>query len=107
MSISVPDLAFAKAEQGDLPSEAVANLVGRACSVENYRGKRVLLIVPDGTRTAPVGMMFETLFAQIGEVVKSLDVLVALGTHQPMSETAICERLEITEAERKTTYAKV
>ena len=50
----------------------------------------MLLIVPDGTRTAPVGLMFKTLLQQIGEATKAFDVLIALGTHQPMSEAAIC-----------------
>ena len=92
---------------GAIASEQVAELVAQACPAEKYRGQRVLLIVPDGTRTAPVGMLFQALHRQIGGVTKNLDVLVALGTHQPMSEAAICERLEITGAERRTTYASV
>lgn len=85
----------------------VAEVIARACPVENYRGKRVLLIVPDGTRTAPVGLLFKTLHAQISGVTARLDVISALGTHQPMSEAQFNERLEITEAERKSTYASV
>ncbi|HWQ92097.1 MAG TPA: lactate racemase domain-containing protein, partial [Clostridia bacterium] len=87
--------------------DQVADVVSRACSRENYRGKRVLLIVPDSTRTAPVGALFQALHRQISGVTRALDVLVALGTHQPMSEEAICQRLEITEGERRQTYAGV
>lgn len=58
-------------------------------------GKKVLLIVPDSTRSAPVGLMFRTIFDLIGSQTKNLDVIVALGTHQPMSEEAINQRLEI------------
>ncbi|MCZ7640139.1 MAG: hypothetical protein M5U12_31245 [Verrucomicrobia bacterium] len=61
----------------------------------------MLLIIPDHTRTAPVGLMFKALHAQLGEVTRALDVLVALGTHPPMSEAAICQRLELSEAERR------
>ena len=107
MSHTDHELIFAKAEQGSVPDEAVAEIVAKTCPVESYRGKRILLIVPDGTRTAPVGLMFKTLFAQIGGATKSLDVLIALGTHQPMNEEAICGRLEISLAERRSTYAKV
>jgi nickel-dependent lactate racemase len=96
-----------QASQANLSAEQVANLVAQTCSPEAYRGKRVLLIVPDGTRTAPVGLLFQTLHRVIGGVTQSLDVLIALGTHQPMSESAICERLEITEAQRKETYKQV
>ena len=87
--------------------EQVAGVVAKTCPVANFGGKRILLIIPDGTRTAPVGLMFKTLFAQIGGAAKSIDILVALGTHQPMTEEAICGRLEISLAERRGLYANV
>ncbi len=86
---------------------AVADLIAQACPADSYRGKKVLLIIPDGTRTAPVGLMFQTLHRQIGAVTGAFDILIALGTHQPMSEAAICGRLEISEAERASTYQGV
>jgi hypothetical protein len=78
-----------------------------ACPPEAYRHKRVLVIVPDGTRTAPIGLVFKALHAHLGGVTDKLDVLIALGTHQPMSEAAICQRLEISLEERAGTYRKV
>jgi nickel-dependent lactate racemase len=36
-----------------------------------------------------------------------VDVLVALGTHQPMSEEAICHRLEITTSQRREEFRRV
>jgi nickel-dependent lactate racemase len=74
---------------------------------DSVRGRRVLLIVPDATRTAPVGLMFKLLHRHWASSASALDVLVALGTHQPMSEAAICRRLEITEDERRQTYGAV
>ena len=100
-------IAQATATSGSLTADEVAEIVSRTCPVEQYRGKRVLLVIPDGTRTAPVGLLFKILFEQIGAVTRSLDIIVALGTHQPMSETAIRERLEISDAERTSTYRKV
>jgi len=88
------------------PSQ-VAEIIAKACPTESYRDKRVLLIVPDGTRTAPVGLVFQALHQQIAAATKSLDVLIALGTHQPMNEAAICQRLEISAAERKDAYGRV
>lgn len=90
-----------------LAALAVAELVARACPEAEFRGQRVLLIIPDHTRTAPVGLMFKALHAQLGEVTRALDVLVALGTHPPMSETAICQRLEMSEDERRGRYGGV
>src|SRR3989442_6724910 len=84
----------------------VAALIAQACPAKEYRNKKVLLIVPDGTRTAPVGLLFQTLYRQMGEVTKAFDVLIALGTHQPMSEAAICQRLEISEAQRRGNYPR-
>ena len=90
-----------------LTDAQVAEVVARALPPANYRGKRVLLIVPDHTRTAPVGLLFQSIFAQIGEVTKELDVLVALGTHPPMSEEAICGRLEISVEQHRREFKKV
>lgn len=85
----------------------VADLIAQSCPAKDYHGKKVLLIVPDATRTAPVGLMFQTLFKQIGAVTANFDILIALGTHQPMSEAAICDRLEISANERASTYGAV
>lgn len=90
-----------------LQPDDVREVVARACPAANYRGRRILLIVPDGTRTAPIGMVFKILFEQIGTVAAAFDVLIALGTHQPMTESSICERLDISGGERAGTYGKV
>ncbi len=81
--------------------------VAKTLPASNYADKKVLLIVPDATRTAPVGLLFKTIFNQIGAATSALDVMIALGTHQPMSEDAICGRLEITSEERGTKYKSV
>ena len=92
---------------GKVSAAQVTEVVAQACPAKDYRGKKVLAIVPDGTRTAPVGIVFKALFAQIGEAATQLDILIALGTHQPMSEEAICQRLEISTSEHQSTYRKV
>ena len=86
---------------------AIAEQIAAAFPLSEYRDKNVLMIVPDGTRTAPVGLMFRTLHARLGEITKALDVMVALGTHPPMSDDAICHRLEISNEERFSRYAAV
>ena len=85
----------------------VAALVAQALPLGDFRGKRVVAIVPDGTRTAPVGLMFKTLFRHLQGTASRLDVMIALGTHPAMSEEAINERMEITAEERRGTYASV
>ena len=100
-------LASTAPANGTVTPAQVTAVVATACPAEAYRDRRVLLIIPDGTRTAPVGLMFRALHHQIGEVARAFDVLVALGTHQPMSEAAICRRLEITPEQRASAYAAV
>ena len=92
---------------GFLTEKDVRRLIAQACPAKDYHGKKILLIVPDGTRTCPLGLLFAGLHAQIGAATTAFDVLIALGTHPPMSEDAICARLEITPEERRTTYGTV
>lgn len=70
-------------------------------------GAWVLLVVPDGTRTAPIGLLFRAIFSALKGRAAGLDVMIALGTHPPMSEEAINARLEVTPLERATTFASV
>ena len=52
-------------------------------------GKRVLFIIPDGTRTMPMPMLFGLFRELLAGRVAALDFLVALGTHQPMDDAAL------------------
>ena len=90
-----------------LDAAQVRELIVQACPAKEYKDRRVLLIVPDATRTCPLGMLFAGLHAQIGAATAAFDVMIALGTHQPMSEAAICERLEISMEERRGQYSGV
>jgi lactate racemase len=110
MTTNTATAPLAKCEresEGQITTAQVAGLVAQVCPAADFRHKRVLVIVPDGTRSGPVGLVFKTLYSQVGEVTDKLDVLIALGTHQPMSEAAICRRLEILPAERAAKYRKV
>lgn len=93
--------------EGDVTSKEVRELVGTLCTPERFKRKRVLLIVPDHTRTAPVGLLFRHLHAQLSGVVSKLDVMIALGTHPPLSEEAICGRLDISTDERRDRFRDV
>jgi len=92
---------------GEISREQVSEIIDRACPGGDYSGKRVLLIVPDATRTCPLGMVFKEVHRQLSPQAAALDVMIALGTHAPMSEEAICQRLEITPEERASRYASV
>ncbi len=100
-------LSHTAAENSFVTREQARELVAQACPAEDYRGRKILLIVPDATRTCPLGMLFEAMFDQVGGATSVMDVMIALGTHQPMSDEAICERLEITIEERQGKYRAV
>lgn len=68
-------------------------------------GKRVVVVIPDGTRSGPVGLFFKVFYELLNDRVSALDYLVALGTHQPMSTEALCKRVSITPEELDTRYA--
>jgi nickel-dependent lactate racemase len=89
-----------------LSEEEMSAIVERAVSGAELNGKRVLMVIPDHSRTAPVPFMFKTLYGLLADKCSALDVLVALGTHPPMEMEHIYQRVGITEAEHKTKYAK-
>ena len=90
-----------------LSEEEIRLLMREALTPADLDGKRVLIIIPDGTRTAPVPRLFRLFHELLAARVDALDYLIALGTHQLMSETAINQRVGITAAERSGQYANV
>ena len=70
-------------------------------------GRRVLLIVPDGTRTAPLPQLFRLMHAALAPRVAALDALIALGTHQPMTAAQIDHHFGVQPGEWTTTFRGV
>jgi nickel-dependent lactate racemase len=92
---------------GSVKLEQAREAVGEFFAQNDYAGKRILLIIPDNTRSGPIGDIFKSIYDCIGRKAKALDCLVALGTHQPLSEEQFCKRLEITQQQRESKYASV
>jgi len=70
-------------------------------------GKKVLVLIPDATRTAPVPLFFRQLYENLWDRVKALDYLVALGTHPILTEQEIYRLVGISEEEHKTTFSGI
>jgi nickel-dependent lactate racemase len=87
-----------------LGEAVVAAVVERAVGPLALDGKRVLVIIPDGTRTAPIPLIYRLLQAQLGPRVARLDFLIALGTHKPMSDAAIDRLVGVPAAEQAARY---
>src|SRR5260221_5637155 len=90
-----------------LRKEEVHALLADAFEREPLDGKRVLVIIPDGTRSAPLPLLFELLYEVVGRRVKRLDYLVPLGTHPPMSPAALDQLVGLPAAQRATRYSDV
>jgi len=71
------------------------------------KGKKVLVIVPDPTRTMPVPLFFKLLTRHLKGSVKRLDFLIALGTHPPLDELNIQKHFGISAEERASKYRDV
>jgi nickel-dependent lactate racemase len=72
-----------------LSAEEIGEIVAEAAASAPVEGKRVLIIMPDGTRTMPMSTMFSLFQKYLTPRVKALDYLVALGTHPPMSDAQL------------------
>jgi lactate racemase len=72
-----------------LSGAEVRGIVAEAAASLAVDGRRVLVIIPDGTRTMPMPLMFDLFAATLGPRVAVLDYLVALGTHQPMTDAQL------------------
>jgi len=90
-----------------LSEDEVRELTAQALGQVGLDGKRVLVIIPDSTRTAPVPLFFRLFHELLWGHVAALDYLVALGTHQPMSDEALNRLVGVTAEERTTTYSGV
>ena len=69
-----------------LSADDVRKVVADAAASLSLAGKRVLVLIPDGTRSMPMPLMFDAFEEILQPRVRALDYLVALGTHPPMND---------------------
>jgi len=94
-------------KNGFIDNKEVSEAIAEFFEQNDYTGKKILLIIPDNTRSGPVGDIFKSVYDCIGQKAKTIDCLVALGTHQPLTEEQFCKRLVIAPQQRKGEYASV
>jgi lactate racemase len=71
-----------------------------------FRGEKLLVLIPDHTRSLPLPLLFRTLVEVLQET-RQLDFMVALGTHPPLSEESLNHLVGISAEERATTYRSI
>lgn len=95
-------MVFGKGSTEHLLSEKeIFSICAEAFEQKSLDNKRVLFIIPDFSRSAPIDVMFRSVYRLLADRVQLLDFLIALGTHPPMSDEKINERVGIDNNERK------
>ncbi len=89
-----------------LSAKEIRDIIESATPEQIYTGKRVLVLTPDTTRTCPLPQMIAILQDVVGRGAAKLDFMVALGTHQPLSEERILELYGISKEQRKGVFAE-
>jgi nickel-dependent lactate racemase len=88
-----------------LSEEVVRETVERAFG-GRFAGAKVLVLIPDHTRTVPLPMLFR-LMTDVLRDSRQLDFMVALGTHPPLSFESLNRLVGITAEQRATTYRHI
>jgi len=97
----------AGSEKGFVSDAKVREIVEKGLEGFGLDGKKVLVLTPDSTRTAPLPMFFGLLAELLRPRVAKLDFMIALGTHPLMSEERINALFGLTAKERKAKYAGI
>jgi len=90
-----------------MTEDEVSQLCKEAFAVKDVDDKKVLVVMPDYTRSGPFDLMFRQVYEQLAHRVEKLDILIALGTHPPMRDEQIYELFGITKEEHEQLYPKV
>jgi nickel-dependent lactate racemase len=88
--------------EAQLDAAVAAGLAGVPCDRQ-----RVLVLLPDATRTMPVPLFFRAITRHLGPRVRALDFMVALGTHPPLSDAQLLAHVGLSRAEKDGAYASV
>jgi nickel-dependent lactate racemase len=71
-----------------------------------FRNQRVLVLIPDHTRSLPLPFLFRSLVDVLRDV-KQLDFMVALGTHPPLSAESLNQLVGISAEERSAIFKHI
>jgi len=95
----------AVAHTGHLTSDVIREKFSQGLEGKLSRAK-VLVLIPDHTRSLPLPFLFETLVEVLHDA-QQLDFMVALGTHPPLSEARLLKLIGITSEERSVQTTKI
>ena len=76
-----------------LTRDEISHVVAQGIDNLSVDGKRVLAIIPDGTRTMPMPLMYDLFETHLVPRAGTLDYLIALGTHPLMDDARLSKHL--------------
>ena len=97
--------AQATAPAGLLSPDSIRETLERGLA-GRFAGQRVLVLIPDHTRSLPLPFLFRAL-VQVLHDASQLDFMVALGTHPSLSRESMNRLVGISEDERTSMFAHV
>jgi nickel-dependent lactate racemase len=86
-----------------LRPEQVSEFVATAVAGVGVENQRVCLVVPDGTRTCPLPLLLQAMREGLASA-SQVTVVIALGTHQGMSDEHLARHLGYNLGELEETY---
>jgi nickel-dependent lactate racemase len=96
LGIFSPSTVKADKREEEIIDEAFSHPIGSDPLPQMLKGqKNVLIVVDDYTRTTPVQKILPRLVSELGEAgikPSGIKILVALGTHRPMTEEEIVKK---------------
>jgi nickel-dependent lactate racemase len=75
--------------EGYLTDDTLREIISSGINSLALDGKKLLVLIPDTTRTMPMPYVFALFEEILGQRVSKLDYLVALGTHAPLSDSRL------------------
>ncbi|HUW56184.1 MAG TPA: lactate racemase domain-containing protein [Planctomycetota bacterium] len=97
-----------RTSDGVLTNDEIREATAEALEERDLAGRRVLVIIPDHTRTVPMPVLFRLLCGLLDDArAEKFDFLIALGTHPPMTEEHINRLVGLTPDERRRAFRDV
>jgi nickel-dependent lactate racemase len=90
-----------------LDDAAIENIVAASLAGAPLDGQRMLVLVPDLTRTMPLPLFARLIVRHARPRAQAVDFLVALGTHPPLDDDAMNQLFGMTPQERSSLFSDV
>ena len=90
-----------------LSAEEIRAIVEQAADEIRPADKRILVLIPDLTRSGPTDLMFQFIADALAPRARRLDFMVALGTHHALNEQQLAKLTGLSAQERAERYPDV